>query len=237
MDDIHVTSTPGEYVDFAFTGRGVEVFSEKYNDMGEVEVLIDGVSQGTFSLYQEPMPRLYQVVFYRNMNLPDGPHTLRIVNKAPSPAFCIIDGFRVYRGMDFDPGTHYRLINRVNRHLLTSPAVDGQLRLAAAGESLNTQWSIRADGHGLHTIANVGDGKLLSGDPTIANTFPLQPSSANSPTTLWKIVPVGNGTFSITNHSSGMTIGVQDNAAINDVAIPSLYFGRDIQKWEIVRVP
>lgn len=96
QDDVHVTTKPGVYVDFAFTGRGIEVLSEKYHDMGDVEVLIDGVSRGTFSLYQDPMPRLYQVAFYRNMNLSAGAHTIRVVNKGPDAKFCLIDGFRVY---------------------------------------------------------------------------------------------------------------------------------------------
>ena len=96
QDDVHVTTKTGDYVDFTFTGRGIEVLSEKYKDMGNVEVLIDGVSQGTFSLYQDPMPRLYQVEIYRNMNLSAGAHALRVVNKGPEGKFCLIDGFRVY---------------------------------------------------------------------------------------------------------------------------------------------
>ena len=45
---------------------------------------------------QDPMPRLYQVEFYRNMNLSHRRHALRVVNKGPEGKFCLIDGFRVY---------------------------------------------------------------------------------------------------------------------------------------------
>ena len=96
MDDVHATSTPGRYCDFDFTGAGIEVLSEKYRDMGEVEVILDGASQGTVSLYQDPMPRLYQIPFYRNLSLAPGKHTLRVINRAPAGKFCVIDGFKVF---------------------------------------------------------------------------------------------------------------------------------------------
>jgi hypothetical protein len=64
--------------------------------MGEVEVILDGVSQGSFSLYQDPMPRLYQIPFYRNLKLHPGQHTIQFVNRAPDGQICVIDGFRIY---------------------------------------------------------------------------------------------------------------------------------------------
>ena len=95
-DDAHVTATPGSSCEFSFDGEGIEVLSEKFHDMGEVEVLLDGKSQGTYSLCQDPMPRLYRIPFYRNLALPRGHHTVRIVNRAPAGTPCLIDGFRVY---------------------------------------------------------------------------------------------------------------------------------------------
>jgi len=97
-DDIHVTSTAGTTCDFSFTGTGLEILSEKYFDMGDVEVLLDGKSEGLFHLYQDPMPRLYQIPFYRRMDLQPGPHTVRVINRAADGTFCIIDGFKVYDG-------------------------------------------------------------------------------------------------------------------------------------------
>ena len=88
--------TAGSYCDFTFTGEGIEVFSEKFHDMGEVEVLLDGVSQGISDLYQDPMPRLYRIPFFRKMDLPPGRHTVRVIDRATSGAFCIVDGFNVF---------------------------------------------------------------------------------------------------------------------------------------------
>ncbi len=96
QDDIHVTTIPGKHCDFTFTGQGIEVLSEKYYDMGDVEVMLDGVSQGIFHLKQDPMPRLYQIPFYRKMDLAKGRHTVRMINRAPDGIFCIVDGFKIY---------------------------------------------------------------------------------------------------------------------------------------------
>jgi hypothetical protein len=96
QDDIHVTTTPGAYCEFSFSGEGIEILSEKYSDMGDVELMLDGNSQGIFHLSQDPMPRLYQIPFYRKMDLTPGKHSVRVVNRANNGAFCIVDGFKVY---------------------------------------------------------------------------------------------------------------------------------------------
>lgn len=96
QDDVHATAKTGSYCDLEFTGEGIEILSEKFHDMGEVEVVLDGQSQGRFNLYQDPMPRLYQIPFYRKMDLAKGRHTVRVINRAPDGVVCIVDGFKVY---------------------------------------------------------------------------------------------------------------------------------------------
>ena len=98
QDDIHVTTGAGNYCDFTFSGSGIEVLSEKYFDEGQVEVLLDGVSQGNSQLHQDPMPRLYQIPIYHNLKLASGRHTVRVINRSTDGAFCIIDGFKIYGG-------------------------------------------------------------------------------------------------------------------------------------------
>ncbi len=97
-NDTHVTTNAGSYCEFTFKGVGIEVLSEKFHDMGDMEVLLDGKSQGIFRLYQDPMPRLYRVPVFRKMNFLPGPHTLRVINCATNGAFCLVDGFNVYGG-------------------------------------------------------------------------------------------------------------------------------------------
>ena len=96
QNDVHFTTNSAAYAEFTFAGEGIEVLSEKFHDMGKVEVVLDGVSQGECSLYQDPMPRLYRVPFFRKMDLPRGRHTVRIIHRGPEGAYCLIDGCNIY---------------------------------------------------------------------------------------------------------------------------------------------
>jgi len=95
-NDAHVTTNSGSWCEFTFEGEGIEVLSEKFHDMGEIEVALDGVSQGRVQLYQDPMPRLYRIPVFRKMDLPRGRHTVRLTNCATNGTFCLVDGFRVF---------------------------------------------------------------------------------------------------------------------------------------------
>jgi hypothetical protein len=236
-NDAHVTTRHGEYVDFTFTGRGIEVLSEKNSDMGEVEVLIDGASKGTFSLYQDPMPRLYQVEFYRNMNLANGTHTVRVVNKAPDGTPCIIDGFRVYGGTDFDPKAFYMLVNRVSGRVLGISEETPAVKQLDRRESRGLQWRIRAAGASWYKIVNRQSGKALGTGANDPEGAVLQQySDGNSPNLLWKVSAVGNGSFSIVNRANDMAVSGGSGTSATESVSQFAYYGRDNQKWEIVKV-
>jgi hypothetical protein len=231
-DDVHITTTQGAYADFQFSGRGIEILSEKSSELGDVEVLLDGVSMGTFNLYQDPMPRLYQVPFYRNMGLHDGPHTVRIVNKAPTGTACILDGFRVYRSNDFDPDGFYSIVNRANRKVLGSARKGQSIEAVENTKSHAAHWIFKADSAGNYRIVNRESGKSLS----VGEAESLsQQVAAASPSFHWKALPVGNGTFSILNRGNGLAITAAASPA-SGAFIQAIYYGRDDQKWEIVPV-
>jgi hypothetical protein len=97
-NDVHITANAGSYCEFTFDGVGIEVLSEKFHDMGEIELALDGVSQGHCQLYQDPMPRLYRIPVFRKMDLSPGRHIVRVTNIATNGAFCLVDGFKVYGG-------------------------------------------------------------------------------------------------------------------------------------------
>jgi hypothetical protein len=79
---------------FTFRGTGVEYIAEKRIWYGNADVYIDGKLKGEVSLHLENFPRLSQVVVFRIEGLPDGAHTIEIINK--SNAEVNIDAFRVY---------------------------------------------------------------------------------------------------------------------------------------------
>jgi hypothetical protein len=172
-DDAHVTRVSGESAVFSFQGSGIEALSEKYSDMGSVEVILDGVSQGTFDLHQDPMPRLYQIEFFRAMNLSNVPHKLQIINKSPDGTVCLIDGFRVYGAMEFDPHADYNISNRVTGASLGHSKkwrierdLNGTYSISNLGNPLRPEerWAIKPVGNGTFSITNAKSGLLLTGD-------------------------------------------------------------------------
>jgi hypothetical protein len=234
---VHLTTAQGEYVDFTFTGRGIEVISEKTSEMGDVEVLIDGVSKGTFSAYQDPMPVLYQIPIFRDMNLPERTHTLRVVNKAPNGVLCIVDGFRVYGGNDFDPDAYYMLVNRASGKMLERSDRTAGFRHAQRGESPAFQWKIQNAGGGSYKIINRDTGDVLGPNARPTEGAPLQPyKEGKSVNYFWKISLVGNGTYAIVNRTSDLAMSAGGPAEGADSISQFTYFGKDSQKWEIVRV-
>lgn len=234
--DVHITTTQGAYADFQFTGRGIEILSEKASELGDVEVLLDGKSMGIFHLTQDPMPRLYQIPFYRNMGLRDGPHTVRIVNKAPTGTACVLDSFRIYRSDDFDPDAFYAIVNRASEKVLGSAGAAESIQAIEDMKAQAAHWMFKADLEGSYRILNRESGNWLS--PGTAESLSQQSISASSSHTSavkWKVLPVGNGTFSILNRGNGLAITAAASPASGSF-IQAIYYGRDEQKWEIVPV-
>jgi hypothetical protein len=236
-DDAHITTAQGEYVDFRFRGRGIEVIAEKSSEMGEVEVLIDGASKGTFSLYQDPMPLLYQIPVFRDMNLTDSTHTLRVINKAANGTLCTLDAFRVYGGTEFDSSAYYMLVNRISGRALGISEESPEIKQLDSRESPALEWRIRASGAGWYKVVNRQSGKVLGGGANDREGAGIQLySDGETPGLLWKISAVGNGSFSIVNRANDMAVSGGSSASAADSVSQFVYFGRNNQKWEIVRV-
>ncbi len=96
QDDVHYTETPGDAVAYTFTGTGIEVVTERYKDMGRLDIVLDGRPRGSVDLRQDDFPRLVQVRVFSAQGLPPGPHTIRIVNAGP--AYALLDAFAVTTG-------------------------------------------------------------------------------------------------------------------------------------------
>ncbi|GIH09037.1 hypothetical protein Rhe02_71040 [Rhizocola hellebori] len=94
-DDTHHTTTVNAEASYTFTGTGVEYLSERFSDMGNVDVYIDGVFQQNVNLFLNGA-RQAQVVVYSRTGLSNGQHTIRIVNKSTSVA--IVDALRITTG-------------------------------------------------------------------------------------------------------------------------------------------
>ncbi|NUR58515.1 MAG: hypothetical protein HOV87_07455 [Catenulispora sp.] len=90
-DNVHATRTNGDAASLSFTGTGVSVIGEKYSDQGQVEVFLDGVSQGLFDTTSST--RQTQAVIYSTSGLAVGKHTIQFVKR--SGTWATLDGFEV----------------------------------------------------------------------------------------------------------------------------------------------
>jgi hypothetical protein len=93
--DVHFSRKAGATAEYAFTGTGVEVLTQKYGDSGVIEVFIDGKSRGTVDLKLQNFPRLVQVPVFRAEDLPRGEHRVKVVVQGNGPV--ALDGFRVLK--------------------------------------------------------------------------------------------------------------------------------------------
>ena len=91
-DDTHHTTVLDAAASYTFTGTGIEYLSERYSDMGTVDVYLDNVFQATVNLNVSGTRQVQQVVWQKS-GLVRGQHTIRVVNR--STRVGMIDAFRI----------------------------------------------------------------------------------------------------------------------------------------------
>ncbi|CAI6077528.1 glycoside hydrolase family 27 protein [Cohnella sp. JJ-181] len=90
-NDVHFTQTNNDAFQFAFTGTGVELITEKDASQGNVDIYIDNVFQTTVNT--SSAARQVNQVVYQATGLTGGSHTLKAVKK--SGAYMLLDSIRV----------------------------------------------------------------------------------------------------------------------------------------------
>jgi hypothetical protein len=91
-NDTHHSNTVNAAASYTFTGTGIQYLSERFSDMGTVDVYLDNAFQATVNLNVSGARQVQQVVWQRS-GLPGGQHTIRIVNRSTSVG--MIDAFRI----------------------------------------------------------------------------------------------------------------------------------------------
>lgn len=96
LDDVHYgepdNGTQPEF-SYSFTGTGIELFSEQGTSNGRMDVYIDGQLKSTVDAEGPQSSGLYSV--YRIADLPQGPHTLRVVRNGSGQYYFILDALKV----------------------------------------------------------------------------------------------------------------------------------------------
>lgn len=90
-DDVSYTRINGDYLEYSFYGTSINITGPKYHAMGEVEVFIDGISQGIINAYDTSFSA--QQTYYFTDRLAPGAHTVKVVKK--SGDFMAIDKLEV----------------------------------------------------------------------------------------------------------------------------------------------
>lgn len=91
QDDVHYTEVNNDSFEYAFTGTGVELITEKDVSQGDIDVYVDNAFQQTVSTYHDG--RLAQQNVYAIAGLPNGPHTIKAVKKSGS--YMLLDKLNV----------------------------------------------------------------------------------------------------------------------------------------------
>ncbi|WP_152394325.1 carbohydrate-binding protein [Paenibacillus guangzhouensis] len=79
-DDIHYFVAQGDYFEYTFEGTGIAIVTEKFTDMGIIDVYIDGMLQKSVDCYSPT--RLAQQQVFRASGLSWGKHTIKVINQS-----------------------------------------------------------------------------------------------------------------------------------------------------------
>ncbi|GAB3610128.1 hypothetical protein GCM10027414_22540 [Humibacter ginsengiterrae] len=95
-DDVHYSTSAGDYAEYTFTGTGIAFLTERYTDMGSVDIAIDGAKKATVNCFGSLRAAQQPVFVVRD--LAPGTHTIRVTNDdtyASDGRIAIVDAFIV----------------------------------------------------------------------------------------------------------------------------------------------
>ncbi|MGF9695399.1 X2-like carbohydrate binding domain-containing protein [Paenibacillus sp. MABNR03] len=91
-DDVHYTEQDGDYLEYTFTGTGIELLTEKHGEQGDMSIILDNGAAEQVSAYTDG-EREVQQVLYSKTDLPSGTHTLKVVKD--SGQYMLLDALKV----------------------------------------------------------------------------------------------------------------------------------------------
>ncbi len=86
--DVHYATADGAYLTYKFIGSSIVFATSKAVDQGNVEVYLDGTSQGVFSTHDGDYRQVQQIIFEKH-DLSAGAHTLKLVKR--SGTYMLVD--------------------------------------------------------------------------------------------------------------------------------------------------
>ncbi len=189
-DDTHHSTTVNAAASYTFTGTGVEVLSERFSDMGNVDVYIDNVFQANVNLNASGARQAQQVV-YSKTGLTNGTHTIRIVNKTTSVG--MVDALRIITG-GTPPAGGSTLLAQVNSRYVS--AASGPLIANKTTVSVSEQFEIVDLGNGNVALKAKINGQFVCAENGGANPLVANRAAAGAWET-FKLIRNPDGTVSL----------------------------------------
>ena len=206
-DNVHATTTNGDTASLTFTGTGVSVLGEKNSDQGQVEIFLDGVSQGQFDTTSAT--RQAQVVIYSTSGLAVGSHTVQFVKR--SGTWATLDGFEV-AGVTNDTAPAISYTGGSWRYYANRGLGDYQDDVHAAttnGDSVTVTFT--GTGISFITETNSDEGTVaVSLDGTSQGTVNASATSRHAQQTLYSVSGLTVGRHTLTLTKTGGTYLLAD---------------------------
>lgn len=91
--------TAGNSVEFSFNGTGIQYISYKQNNLGFVDIYLDGVLESTLDLFNQGGTGPVQSVLFEKTGMVSGTHTIKLVvtgshNEASTDPYVVLDAFK-----------------------------------------------------------------------------------------------------------------------------------------------
>lgn len=100
-DTLTTSSTPGDYAEYTFNGKGLKLLTKTANDGGTIDIYIDNQLVSSFNAHSSDPA--YRVVAYETKSLAPGTHTVRIENASASGSERVhVDYIQVYDMTNID---------------------------------------------------------------------------------------------------------------------------------------
>ncbi|MEV4398967.1 carbohydrate-binding protein [Nonomuraea sp. NPDC049607] len=165
-DDVHYSTEKGDYAELTFTGTGISFLTERYTDMGVVDLYVDGELRASADCYG-PVRQGQQRVF-RASGLKLGEHTIRVVNRqsaADTGRIAIVDAFVVEVPRPWADGAELTVTKKQN-----------SVRLAWPRSPIATGYAVfDGDTEVARVPANKTKAKLAALAPGSAHTLTVRP--------------------------------------------------------------
>ena len=222
----HFSETNGAQASFTFYGDQFRVHGFRRNDLGRMEILLNGVSLTTIDCYQSSAA--YNVELYQSALLTRGTHTVTVrvagtKNASSSGTEIIVDAFssRDSQSLAATPSGSSRIISSHSGKDLTETPGIAPLKQFTWGAQPGQTWQLNPQADGSHHLTRAdGSGWVgIAGASTADGAAIALSSSPQDAFSRWQLLPTPGGAFTLRNAGSSRLADVSDGSRNEGAAV------------------